>query len=117
MEPLVASEHAWRQSHYGAVYCVLTDFVDSPERNFAPGADGIFGHARCWLQGRGEAEALARLERISLTVFRLQLALRSRAEADYDACALELEKLAWDWLLHAPMIPEPAGAAPVALAA
>jgi len=96
---------AWRGGHYLAVYGVLNAIADSACVHPPRGAEGAIGRAQCHFRRIGAAEALARLETISVILFRFRQALLARAETDREACRAALADLAYQWLLEAPMFP------------
>jgi hypothetical protein len=106
MDGGISDDLAWRSSHYLAVYGVLTAYADSGLKQLPPGTDGVLVRAQNHFRRAGERAAIARLDAISVTLFRLRQTLLARAEADYDAARRELELAARDWLLGAPMFPQ-----------
>jgi hypothetical protein len=107
----------WRSSHYGAVHAVLAESVGSPLRHLAPGTEGALGRARAWFQAGGQAGHVARLDAISVTICKLQLAQRAQDHAAYHACESVLGEMAAAWLADAPMFPNMAAIARVERAA
>lgn len=105
MHLVAAPDHAWRASHYAAVHDVLTRFFDSGARRPAAGMEGAIGRAQAHFARSGDRIALARLEAISIAVFRLRQSLLARTEAEFRATERELADLARDWFLEAPMFP------------
>lgn len=105
MDAGVPDDLAWRSSHYLAVYGVLMAYADSGLKQLPPGTDGVLVRAQNHFRRAGDRIAIARLDAISVTLFRLQQALLARADAEYDAARRELELAAREWLLAAPMIP------------
>lgn len=99
-------DQAWRESHYATVHDALTRFFDSRLRHPPAGMDGTIGRAQFHFVRSGDAAVLARLEAISISIFRLRQSLLTRAEADFRAAERELARLARDWFLNAPMFPE-----------
>lgn len=98
-------ELAWRGSHHGAVHAVLTACLDAGIRRLPPGAEGVIGRAQSHFQRIGDQAALARLEAISITVFKLQQARLPGAAFDHDGLSGELAERTQDWLMAAPMFP------------
>ncbi|MBX3562329.1 MAG: hypothetical protein KF780_11015 [Sphingomonas sp.] len=105
MTPSAALDQAWRASHYAAVHCTLTRFLDSDARHLPAGTDGAIGRAQLHFAREGDRAALGRLEAISIAVFRLRQSLLARTEAEFRAAERELAGLARDWFLEAPMFP------------
>lgn len=105
MESSAAPDRAWRASPYAAVHDVMTRFFESGLRHPPAGMEGAIGRAQFHFARAGNAAALARLETISIALFRLRQALLARAEADFRAAERELARLARDWFLDAPMFP------------
>lgn len=105
MDGGITDDLAWRSSHYLAVYGVLMAYADSGLKQLPPGTDGVLVRAQNHFRRAGDRAAIARLDAISVTLFRLQQALLARADAEYDAARRELELAAREWLLAAPMIP------------
>jgi len=101
----VSTDQAWQSSHYLAVYGVLLAFADSDARQLPAGTDGVLDRALAHFRRSGEQEAVARLEAISILLFRLRQALLARDEAGYDDCLIELAEHSRDWLMAAPMFP------------
>ena len=110
MRIAAAFDESWRTSHFAAVHDALTRFFDSGARRPAPGMEGAIGRAQLHFARTGDRAALARLENISIAVFRLRQSLLARAEAEFRAAERELAELARDWFLEAPMFPAQATA-------
>lgn len=101
-----STDQAWQSSHYLAVYGVLLAYADSDARQLPAGTDGVLDRALTHFRRSGEREAAARLEALSILLFRLRQALLARDENGYTECLNELAERSREWLLAAPMFPE-----------
>ncbi|MDQ8757813.1 hypothetical protein RCO27_16425 [Sphingosinicella sp. LHD-64] len=99
------SEQAWQGSRYGAVHGALQRLLDSDARLLPPGTEGVIGRAQYHFARIGNQAAAARLESISIALFRLRWAHWTRREADLRDVGQELGALAEQWFLAAPMLP------------
>ena len=94
---------AARAGLHDAVHRVLATEARSTQRPPAPGSDGIFGRAQFHYDCLGDGEAVALLEKMNITIFRLRQALLAGDEADYQAQRSALKGLSAAWLYHAPL--------------
>ena len=108
MGETIPHDLAWCSSHYDAVYGVLTAYLDSGLRHLPPGAEGVLGRAQMHFYRTGEVAAAARIDTISVVLFRLRQALWTRSESERHSSVRQIEQFARDWLLAAPMFPEDA---------
>lgn len=94
---------AARAELHESVRQVLSNEAWSTSRPLAPGTDGAFGRAQFHYDCLGDGEAVALLERMNITIFRLRQSLLSGDEGDYQAQRRELKRLSAAWLYHAPL--------------
>lgn len=102
-------DHDWRASHQGAVYDSLNRSLAKDGGNVVPGTESVVARTLFHCRAAGDSDAVGRLERISVSVFGLQQALRSQSDEDYRARRRELARLAKEWLAAAPMFPQQVG--------
>ncbi|HYD12297.1 MAG TPA: hypothetical protein VEC11_05575 [Allosphingosinicella sp.] len=94
---------AARAGLHEAVHKVLATETRSTQRPPVAGTDGALGRAQFLYDCLGDGDAVALLERMNMTMFRLRQALLAGDEADYQAQRAALKRLSAAWLYHAPL--------------
>jgi hypothetical protein len=94
---------AARAGLHEAVHKTLANEAWSTTRPPAPGTDGVLGRAQFHYDCLGDGDAVALLEQMNVTVFRLRQALLSGDETVYQDQRRELKRLSAAWLYHAPL--------------
>lgn len=89
---------------YARVYQALDVALASGERAVAPGTEAAVQAAIAELRAsNGPAEAVARLEAISVDLTRLRSALRAGDDAEYQSQRARLSAITEEWLRNAPL--------------
>jgi hypothetical protein len=94
---------AARAGLHDAVHRTLAIEARSTQRPPVQGTDGLLGRAQFHYDCLGDGEAVALLEKMNLTMFRLRQALLAGDEAAYQEQRSALKGLSAAWLYHAPL--------------
>jgi hypothetical protein len=94
---------AARAGLHEAVHRTLATEARSTARPPAQGTDGLLGRAQFHYDCLGDGEAVALLEKMNLTMFRLRQALLTGDETAYREQRSALKGLSAAWLYHAPL--------------